>query len=254
MNRTKSQPCGLPTSTIKANKEKPMTTKICSGCRRELPATLDYFNRKGRSNDSLRAKCKDCERDYREVNKDHRREVDRQWRRANKEHKAAYMRDYYRKNRKQELARYYRWKEEHREEIKEYWREYCRERKSKKREYDQQYRIANRDKIRAGKKKWVENNRESIRLKGRVYAALRNARKRKTGGSYTKKDIKDQYARQHGKCYYCGQKVGDTYHVDHVVPLSRGGSNSPENLVVACVHCNLSKSNKLPHEWGKRLL
>jgi 5-methylcytosine-specific restriction endonuclease McrA len=41
-----------------------------------------------------------------------------------------------------------------------------------------------------------------------------------------------------------------------VVPLSRGGSNGPENIVIACPTCNLAKKDKMPHEWpeGGRLL
>jgi 5-methylcytosine-specific restriction endonuclease McrA len=60
---------------------------------------------------------------------------------------------------------------------------------------------------------------------------------------------RDQYKAQRAKCYWCGINVGNVYHVDHVIPLSRGGSNGPENIVIACPHCNLSKSNRLPHEW-----
>jgi 5-methylcytosine-specific restriction endonuclease McrA len=39
------------------------------------------------------------------------------------------------------------------------------------------------------------------------------------------------------------------YHVDHMTPLSRGGSNGPENLVCACRRCNLSKHNKTVPEF-----
>jgi 5-methylcytosine-specific restriction endonuclease McrA len=56
--------------------------------------------------------------------------------------------------------------------------------------------------------------------------------------------------RQRGKCHWCGEKVGRFYHVDHVVPLSKGGSNGPENLVIACAFCNISKHDRLPHEWS----
>jgi len=49
-------------------------------------------------------------------------------------------------------------------------------------------------------------------------------------------------------CQYCGQ-VGGELHCDHVVPLSRGGTSDPENLVTACPHCNASKSTKTLEEW-----
>lgn len=46
------------------------------------------------------------------------------------------------------------------------------------------------------------------------------------------------------KCRYCGRTEADgaTLHVDHVVPVSLGGRNDPENLATACADCNLGKS------------
>lgn len=41
--------------------------------------------------------------------------------------------------------------------------------------------------------------------------------------------------------------------VDHVVPKSRGGANSWDNLVAACIRCNNAKGNRTPREWGRRL-
>lgn len=58
---------------------------------------------------------------------------------------------------------------------------------------------------------------------------------------------------QNGKCWWCGKDVGDTYHVDHLIPLARGGTNKPNNIVIACPFCNQSKHDKLPHEWCGRL-
>ena len=49
-------------------------------------------------------------------------------------------------------------------------------------------------------------------------------------------------------CVYCGSESGP-FHLDHVVPKSRGGSDQPENLVTACARCNLSKHCMLPSEW-----
>ena len=42
-------------------------------------------------------------------------------------------------------------------------------------------------------------------------------------------------------------------HVDHAIPTPLGGSNGPENIVITCAACNLSKGSKLPHEFSDRL-
>jgi 5-methylcytosine-specific restriction endonuclease McrA len=62
--------------------------------------------------------------------------------------------------------------------------------------------------------------------------------------------VRDQYGRQRGRCYYCHEKVGDSYHVDHVIPLALGGGNGPENLVIACPRCNLTKYAKHPMDFA----
>lgn len=51
-------------------------------------------------------------------------------------------------------------------------------------------------------------------------------------------------------CVYCGD--GWDLCADHVVPLSKGGSNEEDNLVCACRPCNTSKSDKLLSEWRGR--
>lgn len=49
-------------------------------------------------------------------------------------------------------------------------------------------------------------------------------------------------------CTYCGRR-GVSLQCDHVVPVSRGGSNSISNLTTACKTCNLSKGSKTLEEW-----
>jgi 5-methylcytosine-specific restriction endonuclease McrA len=69
-------------------------------------------------------------------------------------------------------------------------------------------------------------------------------------GTHTAEDIRHIYEEQEGRCAYCGITLYDDYAVDHVVPLSRGGTNWPDNLAVACMFCNQSKHDRLLSEWG----
>jgi len=54
-----------------------------------------------------------------------------------------------------------------------------------------------------------------------------------------------------GECFWCSKPLDSEYHIDHFYPISRGGDNSIENLVVSCPHCNLSKGAKDPLEFAK---
>lgn len=143
------------------------------------------------------------------------------WREANAEKRRAYMKQWHADN-------------------LEYENRYARE----KYQNDEQYRQHVLD--------WQKSHPEERRKQ----KMRRRARKLEAGGSHTAEDIKAQLHRQKGKCYYCHKKVGTDYHVDHIVPLSRGGQNDRDNIVIACSTCNQRKYNKLPHEWpeGGRLL
>jgi 5-methylcytosine-specific restriction endonuclease McrA len=54
------------------------------------------------------------------------------------------------------------------------------------------------------------------------------------------------FRRDNDECVYCGSTKQLT--LDHVIPRSRGGSNSWDNLVTCCHNCNVRKSNKTPQE------
>jgi len=55
-----------------------------------------------------------------------------------------------------------------------------------------------------------------------------------------------------GFCQYCGSDKHLT--IDHIVPVSKGGLNTWENMVAACHSCNSRKGNRTPEEVGMRLL
>lgn len=59
--------------------------------------------------------------------------------------------------------------------------------------------------------------------------------------------------RDSGRCQYCGASQKPLT-VDHVLPKNRGGEESWENLVCACVWCNNRKGNRMPEEARMPLL
>jgi 5-methylcytosine-specific restriction endonuclease McrA len=63
------------------------------------------------------------------------------------------------------------------------------------------------------------------------------------------------YLRDHNRCQYCGKKFPSSeLSLDHVVPISRGGKSHWENVVCACLPCNVRKGNKLLSECDMQLI
>lgn len=97
---------------------------------------------------------------------------------------------------------------------------------------------------------WYKRHPDKLRAKWRRHRARREG----AIGTHTEKDVKKLEILQKGRCWWCGKKLPKIYHVDHRIPLAKGGTDWPDNLVLACPNCNLSKSDKLPEEWIGRLL
>lgn len=63
------------------------------------------------------------------------------------------------------------------------------------------------------------------------------------------------YLRDHNRCQYCGKRfTASELSLDHVTPISRGGRSSWENVVCACLPCNVRKGNKLLSECEMELI
>jgi len=61
------------------------------------------------------------------------------------------------------------------------------------------------------------------------------------------------YKRDNYECVYCGNSTQKLLTLDHVIPQSKGGKNTWDNLVTACKQCNSEKADLSLEEYGKQI-
>ena len=108
-----------------------------------------------------------------------------------------------------------------------------------------------RARANANNRMWIANNRERYALLQSYNSAKRRAIL--AGGPLGEKVspgiIQCKLFKQSEKCFYCGTDIVSGFHIDHFIPLSKGGAHSQENLVLACKKCNQTKHAIMPGKF-----
>jgi len=97
---------------------------------------------------------------------------------------------------------------------------------------------------------WIRTVRFNIAVP-RIIRVLSYSRVPRQEMKFNRRNI---FARDRNTCQYCGRRAATSdLSIDHVIPRSRGGSNSWENVVCACTRCNVRKGGRTPKEARMRL-
>lgn len=123
-------------------------------------------------------------------------------------------------------------------------KEWARENHGRRLEIQKKWRETNKDLSNQLIRDWQSRNREKMV----AACSRRRALIAGVGGNYTANRIKELIKLQKNKCACCKQHLMK-YHVDHIQPISKGGSNSIENIQILCPRCNQTKSNRDPIEF-----
>lgn len=176
----------------------------------------EEFHKNKRTKDGFVPRCKLCKAEYAsqwyQQNKERQRELNRRWIAANTERWRQYRQSWYFENK------------EHMREVNQRWRD------------------KNVEQWRSFGKRWRDDNLQKARELERLKAHKRRALKRQSSGSFTREGWEALCLRYGGKCLCCGSSEALT--IDHVVPLSKGGTNDIQNIQPLCNSCNIRKGVK----------
>jgi 5-methylcytosine-specific restriction endonuclease McrA len=104
------------------------------------------------------------------------------------------------------------------------------------------------EKIRAANRAWAARNKDKIRLRDLRRKALKKGAR--VNLAHMQEWMDSVKSKRTATCYWCDKTIlSKDLHFDHIVPLSKGGEHSVENLCVSCEACNCAKQAKLVTAW-----
>jgi len=228
--------------------------KTCSRCGVEKPTT--DFSPDARATTGLQPACRNCcsaaSKARRDANIEAFREKETAYYHSNKErilaNNAASRARCHEKVKAGKKAWYDRIKKSDEWQAREKERRDAN--KAAKSAYDREYRARDPQKTVERANKWRKANPEKRAAIIHNYSARRRAQE---SGGITTAALAAWVSGQKKVCYWCGCKCAKGFHVDHYVPLSKGGAHEAHNLVIACGPCNLKKNAKDPLDFAREV-
>jgi 5-methylcytosine-specific restriction endonuclease McrA len=188
----------------------------------------------------------------------------RKWRQKNKEKYKENNKSYHLKNKEKFNKRSKEYREKNPEKVKKVINDWCENNKERLRIVKNEYVKANIYKVTEYKATWHLENRERMNKlssqwskdnpeRTRIIRHNRKAKIRKDGGKLSAGLFDKLFHDQNGECVYCRVNLTkDITHMDHIMPIKLGGSNTDDNIQLLCKTCNLQKTDKHPDIFMKQ--
>lgn len=222
-----------------------MEMKKCSKCGEEKELTAEYWHRQKRSKDGFKARCKECIKEDYQENREHILQQKKDYYQENKIGILEKDKAYYQNNREKILERNNKYYQNNKKEILEQVKEYYQANKEKIAEYKKQYSQKNKEKIREHNRQYYNTYYQLNKEKYIINDQKRRARKAQLPNTLTTEEYENTLEYFNHSCAYCGCELNkDNHHMEHVVPVSKGGGTTQKNIIPSCASCNSSKHTK----------
>jgi len=174
------------------------------------------------------------------------KEYKKKWNNEHKEQMKLYKKKWDNEHKEQNNLNKKKWREKNINKVKEILKKSREKCKEKIKERDKKYRKENIEKRRIYNNKWYHENIEHSRELYSYHSAMRRANKKNSLGFYTLEDWQMLKKQHNYMCLVCKRKEPEIKLTkDHIVPLSKGGSNYINNIQPLCKSCNSVKNNKI---------
>lgn len=211
--------------------------KVCPTCHKIL--SVDNFGKNKNGPYGLNSECRECKNDR-----------DKKYHQEHREEHLLWSREYVRKNLEKVRQYKHNYYMEHKDEVREYNQEYRETHKEEMASYFHDYYLEHTDEIKTRIKEWDKT--ESGKLSRKNANHRRKARMRSIEGDYSKDDLKQALEFFNYQCAYSGEPLEQHYHIDHVIPVSKGGTNYIWNIVPANSGPNGTKRDNEMEEWFRK--
>lgn len=221
--------------------------KVCSHCSISKPRT-DYYKAKC-CKDGLRGECKACVASKQKTyNKDNAAVIARQKKTAydaNPKKNRDRSRRYYLANQDRLKQKSLTYHNNNRDYVLKRKRAYHHKNKEIINHKKRLYRLHNTSHVDMVHKQWCLKNKQRRNEMRRRYKHQR----RSALGTLSVGIADRLYSLQQGRCVCCGEALNDEYHIDHIIPIALGGTNTDDNVQLLKPSCNRSKSAKHPVDY-----
>ena len=181
---------------------------------------MENFHVDNRKKDGLRSRCKMCEL-----------EKAAKYRESKRELLACKQRAYYDKSGDIQRKASNNWKSKNKEHVSNYMSKWHKSNRDNRLEYHKQYSKDNPESV-------IERSRKRRAI---IYSLDEH---------FTEKQFIEKFNSMGNKCYYCDIELSEKIVTrDHYIPITKGGTDTIENIVPCCSSCNSRKYNTMPNEF-----